>query len=117
MGSCGTTVVTTDADLTLQVAAAAKLEPGASVSLFVKIEKVRLTHTDEAAASAPNRIACQVKDVILRGANADYILAFGKREISASRPRAEAPFAPGDTVIAEWAPADIDAFPDAEDAQ
>jgi len=90
---------------------------GTPLTLFVKNEDVRLSLPAEAPPEGPNRIACTVKDVILRGAYADYILACGGRELHASRPRAERGFATGEAVVASFTAADVDAFADGEEAQ
>nr|WP_246544324.1 ABC transporter ATP-binding protein [Ancylobacter dichloromethanicus] len=87
----------------------AALPPGREVQLFVKNEKLRL-EPDDGAGAGPNRLPCTVKDVILRGAYADYILAFGDRELNASRPRSERAFLAGEAVIARLEPGDIDLF-------
>ncbi|MDR6955354.1 putative spermidine/putrescine transport system ATP-binding protein/spermidine/putrescine transport system ATP-binding protein [Ancylobacter sp. 3268] len=86
------------------------LSPGSPALAFVKNEKLRLDAAGVGAASGPNRLACTVKDVILRGAYADYILAFGARELNASRPRSERSFLAGEAVLASFEPGDIDVF-------
>jgi putative spermidine/putrescine transport system ATP-binding protein/spermidine/putrescine transport system ATP-binding protein len=90
---------------------------GKPVALFVKNEKLRLTSPGETPLEGPNRIACTVKDVILRGAYADYILACGSRELHASRPRSERAFAAGEAVVGSFDPADIDAFDESAEDQ
>ncbi|WP_018388256.1 ABC transporter ATP-binding protein [Ancylobacter sp. FA202] len=97
---CGTTL-----------ALPAPLDPARAVQLFIKNEKLRLAPADGTDAShGANRLACTVKDVILRGAYADYILAFGDRELNASRPRSERAFLSGEAVIAHLNPEDIDLY-------
>jgi putative spermidine/putrescine transport system ATP-binding protein/spermidine/putrescine transport system ATP-binding protein len=96
---------------------AGDIPAGKPVALFVKNEKMQLTTPGEAPPDGPNRIACTVKDVILRGAYADYILACGERELHASRARSGRSFSTGEAVVASFNPADIDAFDDSEEDQ
>nr|WP_281493592.1 ABC transporter ATP-binding protein [Ancylobacter koreensis] len=88
---------------------AAGLAAGSRAMLFVKNEKLRLDPAGATPAGA-NSLACTVKDVILRGAYADYILAFGNRELNASRPRSERAFLAGEAVTASFDAADMDLF-------
>jgi putative spermidine/putrescine transport system ATP-binding protein/spermidine/putrescine transport system ATP-binding protein len=95
----------------------AAMAVGKPVALFVKNEKMRLATPGEAPPEGPNRIACTVKDVILRGAYADYILACGSHELHASRARSGRTFSTGEAVVASFDAADIDAFDETEEGQ
>jgi len=88
---------------------ASGLAGGSRAVVFVKNEKLRLDPAGTAPAGA-TCLPCTVKDVILRGAYADYILAFGARELNASRPRSERAFLAGEAVTASFDPADVDVF-------
>lgn len=107
--------LTANCGVTMELAAGPAA--GTPIALFVKNEKLRLTTPGEAPPEGPNRIECTVKDVILRGAYADYILSCGSRELHASRPRSERAFAAGEAVVASFNSADIDAFDESAEDQ
>ncbi len=95
----------------LHVSRNANLKAGQRVVVFVKNEKVQLeARTDTARA---NSIDCRIKDIILRGAYAEYILdapALGA-ELVATRPRSETVFTAGQEVRAFWSGDAPDIFP------
>jgi len=94
----------------LAATAQSSMAVGQRVSMFVKNEKIRLGEPQ--VPQKANSMACQVKDIILRGAHAEYILTGTGQSFIASRPRSEPARSIGEEVRAFWEPQDIDIFPD-----
>jgi ABC-type Fe3+/spermidine/putrescine transport system ATPase subunit len=107
-GISGDTVFVQSDGAELAASPSTALAVGQRVSLYVKNEKIRLGA--QRPANRANAIACRVKDVILRGAYAEYILAVGPRNLVASRPRSERAWRAGDEVWAIWEAEQGDVF-------
>lgn len=94
----------------LTAAGGGPLKPGDAALAFVKNEKIALA--PEGFAGEDNSLPCVVRDVILRGAYAEYLLETGDGlGLVASRPRSGEGPSIGHAVVAHWAAGDIDLYP------